>query len=220
MAELAPNQLVLNDVRLARVSLTRPYTGPGTAVDPTTGALKGKYHVDAIISPDHPQLEAIKNRMREAVAYKFKDQAAVVLEQIRANNKFPLHRGDVDRAGRPEYAGKLYLSASNEEQPTIVVSENGVNIATRGTPTILTPAHPCYPYPGCYANVILSFFAYSHPTGGRGVSASIMGVQFLRHGDRLVGASVAAATEFPVLKAADVDATPGAAAPSASAGLL
>lgn len=212
MAETVQNQIILTDVLLQRLSLTKPFVGRDAPINPATGQPEGKYHADLILGPDHPQLAAFQTLMREAVARKFKDDAAVVLEQIRANNKFPLHRGDVDRAGKPEYAGKLFISANNDEQPTIVVTENGVNIANRGTPVVLTPSHPCYPYPGCHANVHLAVYAYSHPKGGKGVACQLMGVQFLRHGPRLSGASVSSVTEFPlVATAADATLAPQAA---------
>jgi len=34
-------------------------------------------------------------------------------------------------AGKPAYAGMLYISAGNSDQPTILVTENGVNISNR-----------------------------------------------------------------------------------------
>lgn len=220
MAETVQNQIILMDVLLARLALTKPFIGRDAPIDPATGQPEGKYHADLILAPDHPQLPAFQTLMREAVARKFKDDAAVVLEQIRANNKFPLHRGDVDRAGKPEYAGKLFISANNAEQPTIVVTENGVNIANRGTPVVLTPAHPCYPYPGCRANVQLAVFAYAHPRGGKGVGCQLMGVQFFRHGPRLSGASVSSASEFGLVATAADAPLPAAAAATGGGGLI
>lgn len=222
MTETVSNQIILMDVRIDRVSLTKPFIGQDAPIDPATGQKVGKYHVDCILPPDHPQLPAFQQLMREAVVRKFKDEAAVVLEQIRANNKFPLHRGDVDRAGKAQYAGMLYISANNDEQPTIVVTENGVNIANRGTPVVLTPSHPLYPYPGCYANVQLSVYGYSHPKGGKGVAAQVMGVQFNRHGQRLMGAQVSSASEFGLVaqQADGAPPTPALAAAGGGTGLI
>jgi hypothetical protein len=217
MTETVANQMILHDVRLARVSLAKPYVGKDAEIDPATGKPKGKYHVDLILAPNHPELEQFKALMREAVVKKFGDQAAAALELIKANNKLALHRGDVDRAGKPEYAGLLYISANNDDQPTIVVTENDVNIATRGTPIVLTPSHDKFAYAGCYANVQVSVFAYSHPKGGKGVSAQLMGVQFLRHGQRLMGSAVSSVSEFGLVPSSADAAAPASAPTSASA---
>lgn len=210
MTEAVANQIIFNNVRLARVSLTKPYIGKDAAIDPATGKPIGKYHADLILDLTHPQLEAFKGIMRAAVVKKFGDQATAALELIKTQDKLPLHRGDVSRAGKPEYAGKLYISANNDDQPTIVVTDAGVNIANRGTPVVLTPSHPLWPYAGSYANVQLSVFAYAHTKGGKGVSAQLMGVQFLRHGERLMGSAVSSAGEFAPVAGADADAPPPA----------
>lgn len=220
MAETVSNQIILQDVRLARLSITTPYIGKDAAIDPTTGKAVGKYHADLILGPNHPQLEAFKTLMRQAVMKKFGDQWEVALEQIRTSDKTALHRGDVNRAGKPEYAGQLYISANNDDQPTIVVTENGVNIANRGTPVVLTPSHALYPYPGSYANVQVSVFAYSHPKGGKGVSAQLMGLQFLRHGTRLQGSSVSSAGEFGLVAGAADSAPPASAGAKGGEGLI
>src|SRR3974390_749664 len=203
MAEAQLLKIKLENVRLSRVSLVKAFQGKP---DPTTGKLPdAKFHIDAILDSNHPQLAAVKELMRAAIVAKFAEQAPVVQQQIMANNKLALHRGDVDRAGKPEYAGKLYISANNAEQPTIVVFEGGVSIANRGTPEVLTPTHAKYPYSGCFADVILTFFAYAHPTGGKGVSAQVDGVMFRKHGERLRGSSVAAVGEFTPPAVEDAD---------------
>ena len=133
--------LIVNDVRIARVSLSRPYVGKDAKIDPATNKPIGNYHIDAILDKTHPQLGAIKDMQRLAAQKKWKDEWQQRLVQFEGTDKLALHKGDVTRIGKAEYAGKLYLSCNNREQPTIVVTENGVNIANRGTPVVLTPAH-------------------------------------------------------------------------------
>jgi hypothetical protein len=188
MTETVADQVILNNVRLGRLSLLQPYVWMGAGVDPAIGRPRGRYHADVILGRDHPQLEAFEALMRAAVVQRFAEKGTEVLEQIEAQDKLCLHQGDVRRPGEPEYAGKLYISATNADQPTVVVTERGINIANRGTPVVLTPSHPLWPYPGCYANLHLSVFAYSLPEDYKRVSAQLMGVQFLRHGERLMGA--------------------------------
>jgi Protein of unknown function (DUF2815) len=218
MAETQVLKIKLENVRINRVSLAKPFQGKP---DPSTGKLPdAKYHIDAIIGTDHAQLKPLQEVLRAAIVAKWKDEAPIMLQKIKANNKLPLHKGDIDRAGKPEYAGKLYLSANSADQPTIVVFDNGISIANRGTPEVLTPSHPKYPYSGCYADVILTFYGYSHPTGGQGVSAQLDGVMFRKHGEKLRGSSVVSVSEFtpPPAEDADEDAPP--VANDASDGLL
>jgi hypothetical protein len=211
MTEYTPLQIQLLGVRIARVSLANPFVPRNAPIDPATGKPKGNYHVDGIIEDTHPQLPAFKELMRAAIVRKFGDQADVVTQQIVANNKLCLHRGDIDRPGKPEYAGKLFISCNNPIQPTIVVTEPGnVQIATNGTPIVLTPAHPLWPYAGSMANLILQVFAYEH-TGTKGVSANVMGVQFAGHGERLRGPSVASVGEFGFAPTGADSPPPGAA---------
>ena len=211
-----PTQLIINDVLIARVSLSKPYVGKDAKIDPVTKAPIGTYHVDAIIEKTHPQLAEIKRLQRLAAEKKFKEQFEQMLLQFAATDRLALHNGDITRAGKPEYAGKLYLSCNNKEQPTIVVTENGVNIANRGTPVVLTPAHPSFPYPGCRANIQVDFYGYSNE--GKGITCTLMGVQFFRHGPRLAGASVSSAGEFGLVAGAGGQAD--AAPPSGGDSLL
>ena len=209
---MATNQIIMNDVRLARVSLTKPYTSKNPTIDSRTGQpKKDKYHIDAIFGTDHPQFAELQNVIRSVAQAKWNDKAQSNLEMIKANNqRFALQRGDLYRAGKAEYAGKLYVSAGNEEQPTIVATVNGVNIANRGTPSILTPADEKWPYAGCYANVHLQFYTYDF-NGSPGLGCGVLAVQFNRHGDRLSGATVGDVKSFGLVLG-EADAAPKAAA--------
>ena len=216
--ENVPRQIKMDNVRLLRVSLTKQYIGKDAKIDPTTGKQEGKYHIDAVFAPTHPQFPELQNLIRGVATSKWKDQTQQTLDMIKGNNqRFPLQRGDQYRPGKPAYAGMLYISAGNKDQPTILVTENGVNIANRNTPVILTPSHPCYPYEGCYANVLLEFYTYLYGNSP-GLGCSVLGVQFNKHGERLRGSSVASGSEFGLVPA-DADGAPaGAAAPTGGAG--
>jgi len=218
--ENVPRQIKMDNVRLLRVSLTKQYIGKDAKIDPTTGKQEGKYHIDAVFAPTHPQFPELQNLIRGVATAKWKDQTQQTLDMIKGNNqRFPLQRGDQYRPGKPAYAGMLYISAGNKDQPTILVTENGVNIANRNTPVILTPSHPCYPYEGCYANVLLEFYTYLYGNSP-GLGCSVLGVQFNKHGERLRGSSVASGSEFGLVPA-DADGAPaGAAAPTGGAGLI
>jgi hypothetical protein len=203
-------QIKLDNVRLLRVSLAKQYIGKDAKIDPATGKPEGKFHIDAVFPPTHPQFPEIQSIIRNVATAKWKDKAQQNLDMIKGSNqRFALQRGDQYRPGKPAYAGMLYISAGNKEQPTIVVTENGVNIATRGTPVILTPSHPCWPYEGCYANVHLEFYTYEY-LNSPGIGCSVLGVQFYKHGERLRGSSVSSASEFGLVPA-DADTAPAGA---------
>lgn len=214
---MSENQILrmkFENVSLGYASLATPYEGKP---DPVTGKKQDpKYRIEIILEPNDPQVKTLREKMRAAIVNKFGDKAPLVQEQIVTNNRLPLHRGDVDRAGKPAYAGKLFLTATNKEQPTIVVfDKSGVQIATRGTPEVLTPAHPNYPYGGCRADVYVTIKAYEYtPTNTKGVSAYVDGVMFRKHGTPIRGAAAMAVSEFTPPPAEDADE----AAPPAAAG--
>jgi len=214
-------QIKMNNVRLLRVSLTKPYIGKDAKIDPTTGKPDGKFHIDAVFPPTHPQFPQLQQLIRDVATAKWKEQTQQTLDMIKGNNqRFPLQRGDQYRPGKPDYAGMLYVSAGNKDQPTIVVTENGVNIANRDTPVVLTPSHPCWPYDGSYANVHLEFYTYLYGNSP-GLGCSVLGVQFFNHGTRLRGSSVASINEFGLVPQ-HADAPPGSSAPvqTGGAGLI
>lgn len=222
MAEIqnVKREIILNNVRLLRVSLTKPFIGKDAKIDPTTGKQIGKYHVDAVFPPHHLQFSELQQVIRGVALSKWKDQAQSNLDMIKNNNmRFPLQRGDQYRAGKPAYAGMLYISANNEEQPTIVVTENGVNIANRGTPVVLSPSHPCWPYEGSFANVHLQFYTYLYGNSP-GLGCSVLGVQHFKHGERLKGSTVSTGAEFGTVPSEADSETPGASAPAGGAGLI
>lgn len=218
----APKTIMMNNVRLVRLSLTKPYIGKDAKTDPTTGKPMGKYHLDAVFAPNHPDFPAVQAVIRGVALAKWKDSTQQVLDMIKNNNqRFPLQRGDQYRPGKPAYAGMLYISAGNSEQPTVLVTENGVNLSTRpanplAAGTLLTPSHPCWPYDGSYGNVLLEFYTYTYGTSP-GVGCSVLGVQFARHGERLRGTSVATGSEFGLVPT-DADAAVNSAHPPTASG--
>ena len=217
MTEAVVKQIKLDNVRLLRVSLTKPYLGKDAKIDPATGKAEGKYHIDAVFPPNHPQFGELQAVIRGVATAKWKELTQQTLDMIKGNNqRFPLQRGDQYRPGKPAYAGMLYISAGNKDQPTILVTENGVNLSNRGMP-VLTPAHPKWPYEGCYANVLLEFYTYLYGNSP-GLGCSVLGVQFFRDGERLKGSSVATGAEFGIVPS-DADA-PAAAAPQTGGGGL
>lgn len=216
--ETVNKTIKLDNVRLLRVSLTKPYLGKDAKIDPATGKAEGKYHIDAVFAPNHPQFAELQSVIRGVATAKWKELTQQTLDMIKGNNqRFPLQRGDQYRPGKPAYAGMLYISAGNKDQPTILATENGVNLSNRGMP-VLTPAHPKWPYEGCYANVLLEFYTYLYGNSP-GLGCSVLGVQFYRDGERLKGSSVATGSEFGIVPS-DADAPAAAAPQTGGSGLI
>jgi hypothetical protein len=196
--------LILHDVLLARAWITKPFEGKpqrdGKILPP-------KFRIEVILPLDHPQLPALKAAQRFAAEKKFGSEAQQKLLVAETQDKLPIHKGDVTRAGNAEYAGKLYLVASNKEQPTVVITgENGVNQDSRADSLVVNPSNPKWPYAGCRVNVQLDFFAYHNE--GTGVSCTVRGVQFKSHGKKIGGSFVSTASEFGVVTSEADSAAP------------
>lgn len=170
-----------------------------------------KYELEVIVPPDHPQKADLVAMQRAGAQRTFGSEWEDKLKSLSARDRILLHKGDATRIGKQAYAGMLYLSAKNVEQPTIIVSESGSNIATRGTPKVLLPSHKNWPYAGCMVNVELDIYAYKKSGGG--ISATLLGVQFAGDAPRLGNVQVSSAGSFGIV-ATEVDG----AAPSQSEG--
>lgn len=72
--------------------------------------------------------------------------------------------------------GSWYFTAKSET-PVPCVDEHGRVIPTEQIRTRL--------YAGCYVHAFIEVYAYSHPKGGNGFAAGLLGVQFARDGERL-----------------------------------
>lgn len=103
-------------------------------------------------------------------------------------------RSDTDGYGD----GKSFITARNKVRVPIV-GRDGATPIVEADGLI---------YGGCYVNAEIRLFAWSHPTGGKGVSAGLRCVQFVKHGDPFGGGSVADPTK--VFKPLDSDDSTGA----------
>lgn len=124
---------------------------------------------------------------------KWKGKEVEVVTQLKAADRLFVHDGDA-KADTPGYKGNLFINSSNEIQPQVVDEKGDKILATSGTI-----------YPGVYATVILEPWAQDNQFGKR-VNASLLGVQFLRKGERLAGGSVATADDYAPLPAGAVEA--------------
>lgn len=87
----------------------------------------------------------------------------------------------------------MFVGARNSKRPVVV--DRDLTPLTKDDPK---------PYAGCEVNATIRLFAYDHSTGGKGVSASLRAVQFVRDGESFGAGPVDAASEFEAV-ADDVD---------------
>lgn len=66
----------------------------------------------------------------------------------------------------------MFLVAKSDQRPVVIDGKKNPLAADDGVI-----------YGGCYVNASVRLFAFDHPTGGKGVSASLRAVQFLRGGE-------------------------------------
>ncbi|CDH07893.1 putative protein p50 [Xenorhabdus bovienii str. oregonense] len=110
-------------------------------------------------------------------------KAEGIIKSIRGNNmRFNFRDGD-DKPDYDGYAGCMYISASNKARPLVIDRDRTPLTAQDGRP-----------YSGCYVNATIDIFAYDN--NGKGISATLLGVQFLRDGDAFTGGGVASVDDF------------------------
>ncbi len=87
-----------------------------------------------------------------------------------------LHDGD-ERDGKDGYGDEvMFVVAKSDTRPAVVDQQKNPLVAEDGKP-----------YGGCYVNAGIEVFAYSHQVGGKGVSAQLRWVQFVKDGESFGG---------------------------------
>lgn len=182
----------LNNVRLTFPQLFEPKAVNGQGDPKFSGAF--------LFARDHVCVAELTKAVTEAATAKWGAKAGDVLKQLKAADKLPVHDGD-SKSDYDGYAGNLFLNASNKVRPLVIDGNRAPLTAADGKP-----------YSGCYVNAIVEIWAQDNQYGKR-VNASLLGVQFVRDGERLAGGSVAAADDFEAIpeQAAPAAATAGAA---------
>lgn len=115
-----------------------------------------------------------------------------------------------DGDAKPQYSGfpgMLYLGASSERRPK-VRNADGI--------TDLAPSDG-KPYAGAYVRAIIDVYEYK--AAGGGITAELLGIQFVEDGERLSGGGVAEEDDFEAIPEAansDMEDTTGAPAEGAA----
>ena len=163
-----------------------------------------KFNCGLLIAKNHPQKAEIERGMVEAAKAKWGDAKYMdILKQLKAADKLALHDGDA-KSDYDGYPGHYFLNASNKIRPLVIGPDRAALVAADGKP-----------YSGAYVNAIVELWAQDNQFGKR-VNASLLGIQFVKDGERLAGGGVAAADDFEAIPqdAAKTAATSGDGAAS------
>lgn len=220
-------------ITLENVRLSYAYLEPNAPKTGTNdqGQATKNWCAHGIMTPDHPGIALVRDAQKAVALAAWGEQPTAgadaqgnaitlpmylaVLNQLAAQDKLALHNGNISKAGQEAYAGKFYVSANNSKQPPrIVVTRGGVNVD-------IAPGDPCFPYSGCWANLVVAVYAQlgvgKQASYGKRVNVQLMGVQFLRHDTRFGGGRVASMDEFKIAPTEADGAVPMAAANAAGA---
>ena len=167
--------MILSNVRLSFPDLFVPrLQGESATVEKFAGTF---------LIPEGSELDkAIEAEILRVAEAKWPGKGAQIVKQIAGNNMRYCFRpaGEKDYNG---YEGMRFFKATNAQRPTVIDRDKTPLVAADGKP-----------YSGCYVNVSVDFYAYEN--NGKGIGASLKGVQFFKDGDAFTGGGVASPDEF------------------------
>ncbi len=175
--------MILENVRLSFPALWEPksFNGEGEA----------KYRAVFIIPRDSDAAKEIDKAINTVAADKWGAKAAATLASIKGNpNKFCYKDGD----SKPQFdgfAGNMFLSASNAHRPTVIDRNKAPLLQQDGKP-----------YAGCYVNALVEIWAQDNKYG-KGIHATLRGVQFYKDGEAFGASAPASPEEFQDLSVSE-----------------
>lgn len=165
----------LENVRLSYAALDKPKGMEGS--EPKFSAvllLDKKEHADLIQRLD-----------------KLKDRVALDMFGKKVPLKHPLLRDGAEKEDTEGYGEKImFITAKSDARPAVVDGQR--NSVVKGD------AH--WPYSGCYVNASINIFAWKNEFG-KGVSASLRAIQFVKDGPSFGAAKVNPEDEFETVEA-------------------
>lgn len=157
-----------------------PVTGSYVSLDkpkPIKGSDKETYSMMLLFKPGE-DLSALKKAMFAAAVEKWSDKAAAIVKHPKFKNPLKDQAELIDDQGDPRAGttpGAMFINASNFLKPLVL--DEAVNRVT----------DPRVTYSGALYRVKVEVFAWDHPTGGKGITVSLLGVQKVGDGPRLGG---------------------------------
>lgn len=170
-------KIKLTNVRMSFPHLFQPQEQEGG---------KKTFNASFILQAGDPQIKAIEKAIEEVAKGKWGAKADGVLKQLKASDKVALHDGDT-KTQWDGYEGNMFISSSRPSdngRPLIINRDRSPLVEEDGKP-----------YSGCYVNASLEIWAQDNKFGKR-VNASLLGVQFVKDGDRFAGGSSADESDF------------------------
>lgn len=179
-------KIKLNNVRLAFPDLFEPKQ--------FDGAGDFKFSATFLIPKSHPVNKEIEAAILKVATDKWGAKAPSIINSIRGNNQRFGYRDGSEKPEYDGYEGNMFIRASNKARPLVLDLDKSPLTATDGRP-----------YSGCYVNATITIYAYDNK--GKGISASLGGVQFYKDGDAFAGGGVASPDDFDeISEGADADA--------------
>lgn len=191
-------------IRLENVRLTFPQLFEPKTVN---GQGEPKYSAAFLFPKDHPQLAELQAAVMAAATEKWGAKSAEVLKALKASDKICVHDGDA-KSDYDGYAGNYFMNASNKVRPLVIGPQREPLTAADGKP-----------YSGCYVTAIVEVWGQDNNFGRR-VNASLLGVQFVKDGERLAGGGVASQDDFEPIPGTEAAAGAAPAAPAGGASAL
>jgi hypothetical protein len=167
-------EILINNARLSY-----PHLFKASAFAP---GQEEKFSATFLLNKDDKQMLAIQKAMLEAAEAKWPNKGQKMLDSFDNRNK-AVKDGDKIRPDDNVYEGKIAISASNKSRP-LVVDKKRISL-TEEDGVI---------YAGCRVNAKIRFFAYDNVS--KGISASLLGVQFAGDDSPLGGVSTASVDDF------------------------
>ncbi|OMQ26881.1 DUF2815 family protein [Serratia oryzae] len=167
-------------IKLANVRLAFPELFEAKQFD---GEGDFKFSATFLIPKNHPANKEIEAAILSVAKAKWGAKAESILASIRGNNQKFGYRDGAEKPEYDGYEGCMYIRASNKARPLVIDRDRSPLTAADGRP-----------YSGCYVNATITIFAYENK--GKGISASLGGVQFFKDGDAFAGGGIASVDEF------------------------
>lgn len=175
------SKIMLPDVRLAFPSLFVPTSFQGA----DGKASEPKYKATLLVPKGSKLIKEIEAAVVALATEKWGAKAKTILDSIRGNpNRFCVQDGDLKEYDG--FEGHMSVSAGNKVRPSVI--DRGRRPLTNEDGVV---------YAGCYVNAMIEFFTYETP--GKGISASLNGIQFVRDGEAFTGGRPSKPEEFPDL---------------------
>lgn len=157
--------------------------------DATEGSAPA-YSATILLPKNDPQVEKVKAAIHSVAEAKWKAKTAKVLPQLINGGKTCFRDGDL--TDYSNYADMMYLTARNKQRPSTFDAH--VNPVVEADGVI---------YSGCYVEARVELWAQDN-TYGKRVNAKLLGVRFIKDGDRFgSGSGPAKAEDFEVLPEED-----------------